>query len=382
MFLDLLTHARERGLSVGIGEHLTLLRALELGLATDLDGLYHLGRSLYCRSETEYDAWDLAFAETFRDAVLPEDLRAQLEAWLEQALAPRGDQVGDWRHLSREELWRMLAERLREQTERHDGGNRWVGTGGTSPFGNAGRAENALRLGGEGGGRQAVNVALERRWAGYRTDHVLDVRDLKVALRALRNLARDGAFELDLDGTIAHTANNGGEIEIVEHRARKNKLEVVLLMDAGGSMAPYARRVEQLFTAASQVKQFKRFTSYSFHNCVYKWLYTDIEQLERRPTHEVLEALRPDTRLIFVGDASMAPYELFSPMTWPGEEGLSGEEWLRRLRARCPASVWLNPEPPRFWNHPTVSAIGRIFPMFELTLDGLVAAIKVLRAPV
>lgn len=382
MFVELLFNARARGLSVGVGEHLTLLRGLALGLATDLDGLYQLGRSVYCRSETEYDAWDLAFAETFRDAQLPPDLRDELQQWLEQALGLTPEGEGDYSHLSREELLQMLLERLAEQTERHDGGSHWVGTGGTSPFGHSGRAKNGLRVGGSGGGRQAVNMALERRWQGYRTDRELELRDLQVVLRALRDLGRIGRIELDLDATIDRTANNAGDIELVERRERKNRLDVVLLMDAGGSMAPHARRVEQLFTAASKLDTFKSFRSYTFHNCVYRWLYTDIEQLAREPTHEVLANLKPHTRLIFVGDASMAPYELFSGMAWPGEEALSGLEWLRRFKARCPASVWLNPDKPHLWNHPTVGAIGQVFPMYELTVDGLREAVATLRVPV
>lgn len=382
MFLDLLYNARARGLSVGVAEHLTLLDALRRGLATDVDGLYHLGRALWCRSETEYDAWDLAFAETFRGAVLPDDLRDELARWLEQAIGTRPETAGNWTHLDRDELMKMLLERLREQTERHDGGNRWIGTGGTSPFGHSGNAKGGIRVGGPGGGRSAINVALDRAWEGYRTDHTLDLRDVKVALKALRALQRDGAYELDVDETIDRSAQNAGEIEIAMRQERKNRLEVVLLLDAGGSMAPHAARVQRLFTAASEVKTFRRFTTYQFHNCPYRWLYTDIERLERVPTHEVLANLSPKTRLVFVGDASMAPYELFAAMAWPGEDGLSGQEWLRRFRARCPASVWLNPDPPHLWRHPTVSAIGGIFPMFELTVDGLREAVRVLRAPV
>lgn len=382
MFVDLLFNARARGLSVGVGEHLTLLTALSRGLATDIDGLYHLGRAVYCRSETEYDAWDLAFAETFQGVTLPPDLRDALAEWLDQAMSGPDKQPADWTHLDRDELLKQFLERLAEQTERHDGGSHWIGTDGTSPFGHSGYAKGGMRVGGAGGGRQAMNMAMERRWEGYRTDRVLDVRDLQVVLRTLRDLGRVGAVELDLDATVEHTAKNAGDIEIVEHRSRKNRLEVVLLMDAGGSMGPHARRVEQLFTAASRMKTFKSLTAYTFHNCVYQWLYTDAGQRERTATHEVLANLTPNTRLVFVGDASMAPYELFSGMSWPGQEALPGIEWLQRFKARCPASVWLNPDAPRLWRHPTVSAIGGVFPMFELTVDGLRDAVKVLRVPV
>jgi uncharacterized protein with von Willebrand factor type A (vWA) domain len=153
-------------------------------------------------------------------------------------------------------------------------------------------------------------------------------------------------------------------------------------MDAGGSMSPHAGKVERLFSAASRIRTFRSFKSYSFHNCVYDRLYTDIETGERIPTAKVLETLTPRHRLVFVGDASMAPYELFSPFGWPTEGALAGIEWLRRLKERCPGSIWLNPDPERWWQHPTVSAIGRIFPMFELSVDGLRGAVRRLRAPI
>jgi uncharacterized protein with von Willebrand factor type A (vWA) domain len=236
-------------------------------------------------------------------------------------------------------------------------------------------------VGGSGGGRSAVRVADERQWANYRSDRTLDIRDLQVVLRTLRSMTRDGRLELDLDETIDATAKSGGDIELIERPERRNRLKVVLLMDAGGSMAPHAERVEKLFSAAMRVKTFRSLDVWYFHNCPYGWLYSDFEQYERTPTSEVLAGLMPQHRLIFVGDASMAPYELFSSWGWPGDGSPAGIDWLRRLRQRCPGSVWLNPESPRWWNHPTVSAIGQIVPMFELTSEGLSKAVRKLRAP-
>ena len=382
MFDAFLFELRDRGLPVGVGEWLAFLQGMRLGLATDLDGLYHLGRSVLCRGEGDYDTYDLAFARTFAGASLPDDVREQLNQWLadaiEQQMGPEPErQFETW-----QELWEAFLERLREQTDRHDGGNRWVGTGGTSPFGNAGTSVDGIRVGGSAGGRSAVRVAMDRQWANYRGDRTLDIRDLTVVLRTLRAMVRDGRLELDLDDTIDATANNGGDIEIVERPERKNKLRVVLLMDAGGSMAPHAERVERLFSAAKRVKTLRSLDVYFFHNCVYQWLYTDIEQLERVPTSKVMTDLRPQHRLIFVGDASMAPYELFSSWGWPGDDTPAGIDWLRRLRSRCPGSVWLNPEPRKWWRHPTVSAIGQIFPMYELTVEGLGDAVKKLRVPI
>lgn len=380
-FTGLLFHLRAEGVGVGLSEWMAFLEGLSKGLATSPEELHAFGRAVLCRAETEYDAYDVAFAKAFRGAGLSEELRKALAEWLEKGLKSEGEwKQHDYRSLA--DLLKAFEETLKAQTERHDGGSRWVGTGGTSPFGNGGRGAEGIRVGGEGGGRSAVQVAMERRWQAYRDDRELDLRDLQVVLRALRALTRDGAWELDLEETIRETARNAGEIELVEQRERKNRLKVVLLMDAGGSMAPHATRVERLFSAASKLKTFKTFKSYSFHNCVYEHLYTDIAQGHRVPTHEVLAALTPQHRLIFVGDASMAPYELFATFAWPGNDiALSGLDWLKRFRERCPAAIWLNPEPPRFWQHPTIAAIGKVFPMFELTVGGLQEGVRKLRAP-
>jgi len=382
MFTDFLFQLRDQGLKIGLGEWLVFLEGLKKGLATDLDGLYHFGRSVLCRSETEYDAYDLAFAATFSGAQIPEELRQKLIEWLERAQQAGEGDVVDWGDIDPAELMRRFEETLRQQQGAHQGGNRWVGTGGTSPYGHSGRARNGLRVEGPGGGRSAVRTAMERQWQSYRGDHVLDLRDLQVALRALRNLAREGEFELDLDETIDKTAKNAGDIDIVERRARQNRLHVVLLMDAGGSMAPHADKVERLFSAAKRLKTFKTFRHLFFHNCVYQNLYEDFDQMKRVPTHDVLASLTPQHRLLFVGDASMAPYELFSSFSWPNEAALPGIDWLKRFHERCPASIWLNPDPHDYWRHPTVEAIGRIFPMYPLSVEGLRGAVRKLRAPV
>jgi uncharacterized protein with von Willebrand factor type A (vWA) domain len=381
VFANFLYLLRAQGLVIGTGEWLSFLDALKRGLATDPTELYVIGRALLCRSEAEFDGYDVAFATAFEGASLPDDLRDKIEQWLQNAAPPNLTTPPLDENRPPEELWKEMLERLKQQRERHDGGDHWVGTGGTSPYGNSGRGKGGIRIGGNGGRGGAVQVAMERRWQGYRADKTLDVRDLQMALRALRSLRREGALELDLDETIAASARNAGDIEIVERPARKNQVHVVLLMDAGGSMQPHAARVEQLFTAASRTKSFRSFKFYTFHNCVYDRLYTDIDALERIPTAKVLDSLTPRHRLVFVGDASMAPYELFSAYGWPGEAAMPGIEWLRRFRERCKASVWLNPDPPRWWEHPTVSAVGRIFPMHELTLEGLRAAVRRLRAP-
>ncbi|HMV65482.1 MAG TPA: VWA domain-containing protein [Myxococcota bacterium] len=381
MFLRFLYALRAEGLPVGTHVWLALMEALRAGLIADVDSLYAVGRAIVCRTEADYDPWDLAFSATFGAGTISPEVRAALAEWLEAALAGDGPRVDPaW---SDEDLWKELLKRLEEQKGRHDGGSYWVGTGGTSPFGNSGRAARGIRVGGASGGRSAIAVADQRQWEGYRTDQALDARDYRVALKALRRLVREGRYELDLDATIDHTARNAGEIDIVERRERENQVRVVLLMDAGGSMAPHARRVEELFTAAEETRTFRSFESYFFHNCVYGSVWSDLDDNVRVGTGDLLAKLTPRHRVVFVGDASMAPYELFSAVGWGWSEQdrVPGVEWLKRFKQTCPASVWLNPDPKTWWDHPTVSAIGQIFPMFELTIDGLREAITKLRAP-
>jgi uncharacterized protein with von Willebrand factor type A (vWA) domain len=383
VFTQFLYLLRAEGVPVGLQEWMALMRGLRAGLAHTVDEFYALGRAILCRTEADYDGYDLAFAHAFADAELDPEVRAKLESWLEKAKERESDELVD-PDMMDEELWQTFLERLGEQEERHDGGNRWIGTGGISPFGHSGRAKRGIRMGGKGGNRGAIRVASERRWESYRTDGALEVRDYSVALKALRKLQREGRWELDLPGTIDRTCKNAGEIEITERRERENQVRLVLIMDAGGSMAPHAERVTKLFTAAEAMNTFRSFEPWFFHNCPYNWLWSDYSSGERTPTSEVLAELTPRHRVVFVGDASMAPWELFSSTGWgfTESERLPGIEWLRKIRQRCPASVWLNPDPQRWWDHPTVSAIGGLFPMYELTVDGLRDAIRKLRAPV
>ncbi len=384
LFSGLLFALRGSGLPVGMSEWLVFLRAVEGGSISSPDDLYQVGRAILCRTEADFDAFDVSFASVFRDVFdVDPSLLAKLAAWLESARPRPEGPPRAHEFPSREDLWRELFERLAKQKEEHHGGNYWVGTGGRSPFGHSGRGAEGIRIGGPGGGRQAVEVASERQWANHRVDRTLETRDFQVALRSVRRLFREGRTELDLDGTIRATCQAAGDISLVERRERENQIHLVLLLDTGGSMDPHAERVSQLFTAAAEMRSFKTFSTWQFHNAPYGWLYKDYQRLERTPTGRVLDALTPRHRLIWVGDASMAPYELFSASGWPsGKEQLAGVDWIRRFRQRCPASVWLNPEPQRYWAHPTVSAIGQILPMFELTLDGLARAVKKLRAPV
>ena len=383
MFELLLYNLRARGVDVGLSEWLVFLRGVEQELVTDLDGLYRFGRAVLVRSESQFDSWDLCFQATFEGVELAPDMKEELANWLADAKSP-SDGEKRVHDMDLDELRRQFYERLKEQKERHDGGEYWVGTGGRSPFGSGGNAANGVQIGG-GGGRSALWVAGERQWKNYRADQTLEVRDFKVALRDLRALIRDGEFELNLDGTIDRTCQNAGDVELVWQRAKRNRMHLRLVMDAGGSMAPHARVVEQLFTAAQSLKGFKSFEALYFHNAPYGWLYTDFETMQRQRIDTLLTEWTADYRVIFVGDASMAPYELFDSSGGYGYYGrrssgrMSGLDWLQKMRQRCPASIWLNPDPSQWWDHPTVRAIGSVYPMFPMSIDGLRQGIKVLR---
>lgn len=380
MFDLLLFNLRAQGVKVGLGEWLAFLEGLERGLVVDLQGLYGFGRAVLCQTEAQYDAWDLTFQATFSGVELPEDLSRKLVEWLAEATRPEGERV----HIDMgpEQLREELLKRLREQKGRHDGGNYWVGTGGRSPFGNSGLADSGVKVGeASGGGRSAIRMAEDRRWAGYRTDTTLGARDFQAALKELRALAKEGQPELHLDHTIRKTADNAGDIELVFERARKNRVHLVLLMDTGGSMDPHTRLVEELFNAARVARGFKSFQAWYFHNVPTGWLYRDYASWDRTPIETVLEGWTPQHRVLFVGDASMATWELMgaAPRVYGDTAAMSGFDWLGRVHQRCPTSVWLNPDPERFWDHPTVSAIGSLFKMYPLTLDGLRGAVKRLR---
>lgn len=383
MFTDFLYALRSQQVPVGTGEWLALHEALAKGLIGGLDDLYGIGRALLVHTEGHYDAFDLAFAATFQ-GVTDTALHDALAKWLENPVEPKGLTPEEFEKLtgmSLEELRERFHKTLAEQKERHDGGNRWIGTGGTSPFGSGGTHPSGIRLG-DGGGRSAVQVAEDRRFRNYRTDAVLDVRQFKQALKMLRALSREGPEILDLDGTIERTCKDGGEISLEFHKDRKNTLRLMLLMDAGGSMAPYARLVDRLFTAASESSHWKQFDHYFFHNIVYSRVYSNISRLEAVPTETLFTEHNPDTKVIFVGDACMATWELMAAggaIALFQQNVLSGYDWIQRFKRSFSNAIWLNPEPERYWNHQTIHAISQIIPMFPLTLDGMREGIKLLR---
>jgi hypothetical protein len=384
MFLPFLIELRKRGIPVGMQEAIALAGALQAGLhECSLDGFYHVAKSLLVHREAHLDAFDEAFLAHFRGVYaasieIHEDLLSWLrEAAQRQTLTP--EQAALLQDLNPDELFEQLQQRLRDQKERHDGGNHWIGTGGTSPFGHGGHAQSGIRIGGAGGNRSAIAVASARTFRAYRSDVTLDVRQMALALRKLRAFAREGAErELDLEGTIDATAKNAGELEVVERPPRRPNTRVVLLMDVGGSMDPYAHLVSRLFSAASKSTHFKELRSYYFHNCVYGRVYEKETLRGGMSVAELLAGCGKHHKLIVVGDALMAPYELTHPgftLQYGGDGPVEGIVWLQRLARHFERSVWLNPEPPKYWPGTTIEAIATVFPMFPLTLDGLGEAV-------
>ena len=363
------------------------MKALSMGLAqVSLPRFYALSRSLLVKNEAHFDLFDRVFAEYFEGVEFVDILPDALLDWLANAIEPRRlspDELAALEKLDLDELRKRFEEMLQKQKERHDGGSRFIGTGGTSPYGHGGQHPSGVRVGGQGGGRSAMQIAGKRRFRNLRKDRVLDTRQIGLALRRLRRLQRDGhEEELDLDETIDATARNAGDIELVFRPPRENNVKLLLLMDVGGSMDPFVELCEQLFSATHAATHFKQFKYYFFHNCPYGRLYKDMIRMMGRPTGEVLLEIDNSWRVIFVGDAYMHPYELYETggaIDYSQHNTQTGYNWLQRFRERVPRSVWLNPEPKRIWNSPTISAVRSVFPMFELTLEGLGDAVDVLR---
>ena len=300
---------------------------------------------------------------------------------LERELTP--EQKAALEKFGYDKLMDRLKELLDEQKGRHEGGNKWIGTGGTSPFGNGGQNPEGIRIGGEGGNRSAVKVWEARTYRDYDSERELGTRNIKVALRRLRKFAREGAQdELALDDTIRATANNAGWLDIKMQPERKNKVKVLMLMDVGGTMDDHIARVEELFSAAKT--EFKNMEFFYFHNCLYETLWKNNRRrhAERFASWDVLRKYPPDTKVIFVGDATMIPYEIVQPggsVEYHNEE--AGAVWLQRFAQQFPKYVWLNPEPEQLWQYRQSIAIVRQLMsdrMYPITMDGLERAMQML----
>jgi hypothetical protein len=386
---------KQEGIPVSLNEWMMLMEALDKGLAQNsLLGFYYLARALLVKSEAYYDRFDQAFQQYFKGIEASPEIAEKAMKWLERSLPPlwmdpaQREKFSSW---DLDTLRKKLAELLAQQTGEHHGGSRWIGTGGTSPFGHSGYHPAGVRIGGESLNLSAVKVAAERRYRDFRNDETLNTRHFELALRKLRTLGyRDEGpkDELDLENTIDATCRNAGYLKIIWTRPRKNTVKLLVLMDSGGSMDPYARLCAQLFNAVHKVGHFKDLKFYYFHNCVYEKIYLDpyCYRFASMPTSEMLQNLDQDYYLIIVGDASMAASELLmvgGVIDWYDFNGETGLSWLEKLATHFTRSVWLNPVPQKTWTYAwgneTIKAISRVFPMFELTVEGLEQAVKKLK---
>jgi uncharacterized protein len=391
MFLDLFYGLRDEGVPVSIQEWRALLGALEQGLhGSSLERFYHLARACLVKSETYFDSYDRVFLRVFKgvEGALGDDVTDKVLEWLRDPknfpkLSP--EELAKLEHLASDELMRRFLETLEKQTERHDGGDKWVGTGGRSPYGHGGVHPTGIRVGGPAKSRSAMKVAEERRFADYRTDQTLDVRQLRTALRRMRQLTRTGQqTELDLDETIDETCKNAGEIELVFRAPRRNDVRLLLLLDVGGTMEPYFEPVSQLLTALHEERGLRAFEPYYFHNCVYDHVYRSarMSRLDAIPTGDLLRRLDERWKVTIVGDAAMHPGELLEPNGAIDPRRTSptpGIMWLHRIATHFDRAVWLNPEQAEAWDDwQTVGIVRRLFPMFHLSIDGLGQAVQAL----
>ena len=382
-------HLKSFRLPVSTREFLTLLEALDQRvITTSLDDFHTLARACLVKDEQHFDRFDLAFGSYFKGVDALFDARTGIpEDWLRREFM---------RHLTEDDKARIAAlggldklmetfrQRLAEQRERHAGGNKWIGTGGTSPFGASGHNPEGIRVGPEGGGRSAVRVWDERSFRNLDDDVELNTRNIKVALRRLRRFAREGVpEELDLDATIAGTARNAGWLDLKLQPERRNRVKVLLFLDVGGSMDPHVSVCEELFSAAKS--EFRHLEYFYFHNCVYDRVWRDNfrRRNERIATLDLVRTYGADWRVIFVGDAAMSPYELTQPggsIEYMNDE--PGLAWLTRIFTHFRKVIWWNPEPARAWEYTrsTQLILGALGPrMFPLTLDGIARGIEALR---
>ncbi|OPY86011.1 MAG: hypothetical protein A4E71_01789 [Smithella sp. PtaU1.Bin162] len=391
MFVNFFYMLRDQGIPVSPTSFLRLQKALGLGLIRSLEDFYIAARCLLVKSERYFDAYDQIFARAFRGVVeaeptedeLTEIARALLEEWLRNPAAMAGalgipeDKIQE---MTPEELLNYFRERLKEQTEAHSGGNYWIGTKGTSPVGHSGFHPGGMRIGGSSANKSAIKVALERRYRNYSQEGPITPSQIGEALKRLKHLVPSGPRDVvNIDKTIYSTMRNAGEIEIVFDRHLADRLKVKLLIDNGGwSMDPYVELVQILFHYVNF--QFKELEIYYFHNTIYKNVWQDPERHKKPIPVEDFVRSDPETRLVIVGDASMAPYELLDPsgvIYFNQSYSRASIEYLKDLARIFRHAVWFNPVAQDMWDRTwTIHSIRQIFPMFELSLDGLEKAVK------
>ncbi|RQO35736.1 hypothetical protein DBR37_05020 [Herminiimonas sp. KBW02] len=387
MLIDFFFTLKDAKIPVSIKEFLVLLEALEKEvISLSFDDFYYLARLTLVKDESNFDKFDRAFGLYFKgistafeeNAVIPLDWLLKNAA---RKLSP--EDLAALQKFGYDKLQERLKQLLQEQKERHEGGNKWIGTGGTSPFGNSGTNPEGIRIGGESRNRTAVKVWEQRTYRDYDASKEIGTRNVKVALRRLRKFARHGAHdEFSLDDTVRATANNAGYLDIKMQPERKNNIKVLMLLDVGGSMDDHIQRTEELFSAART--EFKNMEFYYFHNCVYDqlWRNNQRKRTERFSTWDVLRKYTPDTKVIFVGDATMSPYEILhagGAVDYHNEE--AGAEWLQRFTKTFPNYIWLNPEPEHIWEYrQSIAIIRRQMDnrMYPLTLEGLERGMRML----
>ncbi|MBC3880714.1 VWA domain-containing protein [Undibacterium sp. LX40W] len=387
MLIDFFFILKDAKVPVSIKEFLLLLEGLQRGvIGTSVDDFYVISRTILVKDEANYDKFDRAFGLYFKgiNTIFEKNPEIPLE-WLkkrlERELTP--EQRAAIEKFGYEKLMDRLKQLLEEQKERHEGGNRWIGTGGTSPFGNGGTNPEGIRIGGQSQRRSAVKVWEARAFKDYDTERELGTRNIKVALRRLRRFARQGAAEeLALDATIKATANNAGYLDIKMQPERKNNIKVLMLLDVGGTMDDHIEQVEELFSAAKT--EFKNMEFFYFHNCVYDYLWKNNHRRhsEKFPTWDLLRKYPADTKIIFVGDATMSPYEILQPggsVEYNNEE--AGATWIQRFTSHFPKYVWLNPEPEGIWQYrQSIDIMRQLMSnrMFPITLSGLEQGMRLL----
>ncbi|MDP3373393.1 MAG: VWA domain-containing protein [Hydrogenophaga sp.] len=393
MLIDFFYTLRAAKLPVSVKEYLTLLEAMQADVvgprnpdACSMDDFYYLARTALVKDEKHFDKFDRAFAAYFKGVEMIADFTKPIPAdWLRQEMERilSDEQKTNAPKMDWDELMETLKKRLEEQKERHEGGSKWIGTGGTSPFGHGGSNPQGIRIGGKGRNKTAVKVWDQRAYRDYDDTQELGTRNIKVALRRLRKFAREGNdLELDLPDTIRSTAANAGWLDIKMIPERHNNVKVLLLMDVGGTMDDHIQRVEELFSAVKS--EFKHLEFYYFHNCVYDYMWKNNRRryAEKFPTWDILRKYNKDYKLIFVGDATMSPYEILQPggsVEYNNEE--AGAEWLQRLTHTFPKFAWINPEPQGVWQYrQSISVIQQLMGqrMYPLTIKGLEDAMRML----
>ncbi len=389
MFTQFFYTCKAKGLNVSLGEWLTLHEALDKGLAGgSLTQFYYLARMILVKSETEFDKFDQAFEECFKGIRTENEITAQMLRWLDKSdmeelaheEARKALNEGEDLQIDKQDVEEKFKQRLRDQDSEHNGGSFWIGTMGKTSFGNMGGNVGGVRVGGKTGYQSAFAVVGARKYRDFRDDRMLDNRQFQLAFRRLRQFSTKldvPKTELDIPGTVDKTCNNGGCLQIVMEKPRKNSVKLLLLFDSGGTMIPFSSLMNELFQAVNKSNHFKDVKCYYFHNCIYSKLYKtpECENGDWVDTEWVFRNLDSDYKVIIVGDAAMAPEELYSDTgNYRGPNGgLSGWEWLRLMKRHYKKIIWLNPKmaPGRAPWREAETAIKDLLPMYKLTVEGL-----------